>query len=98
MTVEWKARKASRIVCGDSNNLEVRIMEILSSRAGRLCRKLIAVSSTVLVVLWSVPNQVDAAAGDLDPSFGIGGKVTTPSSAANSLAIQTDGKLVVVGF
>lgn len=77
-------------------------MEILSSRAGRLCRKLIALSSTVLVILWSMPNRVEAAAGDLDPSFGSGGKVMTDflegSDEAHSLAIQTDGKIVVVGF
>lgn len=74
-------------------------MRILSSRAReRVCRKLIAISSTVLVILCSVPNRVHAAAGDLDPSFGSGGKVTTsPGGEANSLAIQTDGKLVIVG-
>ncbi len=38
------------------------------------------------------------AAGDLDPSFGVGGKVATSfgdASFANSTAIQSDGKIVV---
>ena len=67
-----------------------------------LCRKLVAISVTVFVILWSVPNRVEAAAGDLDPSFGSGGKVTTDflegSDQAHSVAIQPDGKIVVVGF
>jgi len=41
------------------------------------------------------------AAGDLDPTFGNGGKVTTDFSvptAASALAIQGDGKLIVAGI
>jgi len=42
------------------------------------------------------------SAGDLDPTFGMGGKVTTdfpPStnSSASSIAVQLDGKIVVAG-
>ena len=42
-------------------------------------------------------------AGDLDPTFGVGGKVLTdftgPVSALGSrAAIQTDGKIVVAGY
>src|SRR4030095_8365341 len=40
--------------------------------------------------------------GDLDPSFGRGGKVTTDFSGnwdfANAIAIQSDGKIVAAGF
>lgn len=39
--------------------------------------------------------------GTLDPSFGVGGKVTTPfsgPSGANAIAIQPDGKQVLAGF
>jgi len=43
-----------------------------------------------------------AAAGDLDPSFGTGGKVTTDFGAINadgrSVVVQGDGKIVVAGF
>lgn len=41
-----------------------------------------------------------AAPGDLDPSFGSGGKVVTnffgSSDEANAVALQLDGKIVVV--
>ena len=51
--------------------------------------------------LTLTPTVCLADAGDLDPAFGIGGKVTTDFASsfdvANSVAIQADGKIVVVG-
>ena len=62
---------------------------------------------------WSAPGGSVAAesleprcllsAGHLDPSFGVGGKVTTTfgssqSVAANGMAVQSDGKIVVAGY
>ncbi len=45
--------------------------------------------------------QAQAAPGDLDPSFGNGGKVVTSISGSNAyasdIAIQSDGKIVAVG-
>jgi len=45
--------------------------------------------------------QTQAAPGDLDPSFGNGGKVITEfgvgNSSANAAAVQPDGKFVAVG-
>jgi CSLREA domain-containing protein len=45
--------------------------------------------------------QTPAAPGDLDPSFGNGGKVVTSisggSAIASDIAIQSDGKIVAVG-
>ena len=45
--------------------------------------------------------MAQAADGDLDPTFGIGGMVMTDISRstdiANAVAVQADGKLVVVG-
>ena len=38
-----------------------------------------------------------AHAGDLDPTFGTGGIVTTANSGANAAALQSDGKIVVAG-
>ena len=60
----------------------------------------VAVAGTVLVFLsFSLPAY--AAAGDLDPTFGVGGKVTTEFSTrqgrVNTVAWQTDGKLVSAG-
>lgn len=47
-------------------------------------------------------NQTLAASGDLDSSFGSGGKVTTPVGSgrdlAQAMALQTDGKIVVAGY
>ena len=51
-----------------------------------------------LAVLLLVANGVGAADGDLDPSFGTGGKVVTilaDHGGAADVAIQDDGKIVV---
>jgi hypothetical protein len=51
--------------------------------------------------LFSIPSA-SAEVGDLDTSFDTDGKVTTaigPSSdVATSIALQSDGKIVVVGY
>ena len=68
---------------------------------------------TALLFLSSLPNhahaiaqevETQAGSGDLDPTFGNGGKLTTifaggspPYASAYALAIQTDGKVVAVG-
>jgi len=42
-----------------------------------------------------------AQPGSLDASFGTGGKVTTPigsGATGNSVAIQSDGKILVAGY
>src|SRR5207237_10393012 len=59
---------------------------------------------TAAIVLTSFiigPQFAQAAAGDLDPTFGSGGMVTTDinrsTDLAKAVAIQSDGKLVVVG-
>jgi uncharacterized delta-60 repeat protein len=45
---------------------------------------------------------VEAAAGDLDPTFGSGGKVVTSFPGgldiANDVAVQSDGKIILAGF
>jgi len=59
----------------------------------------LAVCIPLAVGLLAVPAQ--AAPGDLDLSFGTGGKVKTDfgpfSNSANAIAIQADSKIVVVG-
>jgi len=64
-----------------------------------VCRGMMAAA---IVLAGSItPQVVCAAAGDLDPTFGTGGKVKTDirhgTDLANAVAIQPDGKLVVVG-
>jgi uncharacterized delta-60 repeat protein len=58
------------------------------------------VAALVVGAIVPVP-PASAAGGDLDPSFGGDGKVTTDFTvgldAARDVAIQTDGKIVVAG-
>jgi uncharacterized delta-60 repeat protein len=55
-----------------------------------------------LLAVGPLPAGARAADGDLDPTFGSGGKVVTnfnlPASAAGGVAIQADGKIVAAGF
>ena len=58
--------------------------------------------TAAIMLTWFIRPQVaQAAAGDLDPTFGIGGMMTTDinrsTDIANAVAVQADGKLVVVG-
>ncbi|MFD5426499.1 calcium-binding protein [Streptomyces sp. NPDC127084] len=73
--------------------------------AGRLRSRVSSVGAVaalaMALVLFS-PGLAQAAPGDLDPTFGTGGKVTTGFGAGLSpfgedLAIQADGKIVAVG-
>jgi len=62
-----------------------------------------ASTTVALVALFYllIPGFAWGAAGDLDPSFGAGGKVTTDFfgywDAASSVALQADGKIVAAG-
>src|SRR5438067_1770070 len=62
----------------------------------------LAVIVVSLALLSIAPRLVQAAAGDLDPTFGNGGVVQTTfgDSAAegNDVVLQADGKIIVVGF
>ena len=59
----------------------------------------LAISAAATMLLFS--GSAQAADGDLDPTFGTGGQVTTDlahsTDIANAVAVQADGKLVVVG-
>jgi uncharacterized delta-60 repeat protein len=62
------------------------------------------VSAVLIGVIAASPAQLArAAAGDLDPAFGVDGKVlpffqTSVSQGINDVALQADGKIVVTGF
>ena len=63
---------------------------------------IIAYAAIVVATLFIFVRISSAATdGDLDPAFGSGGKVTTDfsnrSNGANAIALQSDGKIVVVG-
>src|SRR5437588_4898228 len=51
----------------------------------------------LLALLLFGSTTITAAPGDLDPTFGIGGKLTDGAAFAHDVAIQSDGKIVVVG-
>jgi uncharacterized delta-60 repeat protein len=58
-------------------------------------------ASATGAALFALAGAVLAASGDLDPSFGLGGRVLTDfnlsTDIAYAVAVQADGKLVVVG-
>ena len=61
-----------------------------------------AICATAITLVFVVSGRtVLAVDGDLDPTFGADGKVLTDfdhsTDIANAVAIQADGKLVVVG-
>ena len=77
-------------------NLQVSV----SQRCGLTTHFRVICASAVMVLIMS--GQIaQAADGDLDPTFGTDGKVLTDfdhsTDIANAVAVQTDGKLVVIG-
>ena len=65
-----------------------------------LCRTLLLAFASALLSAFA-PATI-AAPGDLDATFGTGGKVITPigsgTDKVNSVALQNDGKIVVAGY
>src|SRR5439155_8159035 len=77
-------------------------MQITRSKLCRLAIHCRAIGATAIILtLFSSVQMAQAADGDLDPTFGTSGMVTTDidhsTDIANAVAIQADGKLVVVG-
>jgi uncharacterized delta-60 repeat protein len=69
--------------------------------AGRRARSLASVAVAACLLLPVAAAPAGAAPGDLDPTFGGDGRVTTDFTAgfdgATGVALQADGKVVVVG-
>ncbi|HSE97406.1 MAG TPA: hypothetical protein VLD57_03985, partial [Blastocatellia bacterium] len=65
-------------------------------------RQAFALLAALLIVVSSLFVRVQAADGDLDLTFDAGGKTTTNFlggfDAGSSVAIQSDGKIVVAGY
>jgi uncharacterized delta-60 repeat protein len=60
----------------------------------------LSLSLALILVSCALVIDVEAAEGDLDPTFGIAGKVTTDFIGYNSavdVAVQRDDKIIVVG-
>ena len=67
-----------------------------------IARRCVMATAIVVAATVLLPKESTGAAGDLDPSFGVGGKVTTAfimtlSDSRVALALQPDGKLVAAG-
>lgn len=64
-------------------------------------RKLLALTLVALLSCWTVANRTQADAGDLDQTFGTGGRVNTDFmnsfDFAFALAVQPDGKIIAAG-
>ena len=77
-------------------------MQMSSCKRCRFNAYFNAICATAIILAFVVSGRtVLAVDGDLDPAFGTDGKVLTDfdhsTDIANAVAIQADGKLVVVG-
>jgi len=77
-------------------------MQIIYSKLCQLATHCRAIGATgIILTLFASVQMAQATDGDLDPTFGTGGMVTTDlnhsTDIANAVAVQTDGKLIVVG-
>ena len=85
-------------------------MQITNSRRCRFATRCRAIAATAIILTFFVGGQMaQAADGDLDPTFGTAGLPTLETRGrvmtdfdhstdiANAVAVQADGKLVVVG-
>ena len=65
-------------------------------------RSLAISGAALMLVFWASGQMAQAAGGDLDPTFGTGGMLMTDinhsTDIATAVAVQADGKLVVVGL
>jgi uncharacterized delta-60 repeat protein len=83
--------------------MRTKFADVHLKLARRRGHKLLVFTLVALLLCWRSPFSVRAVAGDLDPTFGTGGRVTTDfgnsfDEQASALAIQPDGKLVAGGF
>jgi uncharacterized delta-60 repeat protein len=77
-------------------------MEITHSKLRRFATHSRATGATAIILaLFMSMQMAQAVDGDLDPTFGTGGMLMTDihrsTDLANAVAVQADGKLVVVG-
>jgi len=74
---------------------------MLQIQSSGLRRALVAVTIAFIFASFMPTRRAQAAAGDLDPTFGVGGKVVTSFSPGmadvGGIIAQPDGRLVVAG-
>ena len=100
----WKGDKLPLIqAVNERTVMQTNQTSILSRRNPRrnFPQRLAAGTVATILLLAVRAQPAQAADGDLDPTFGTGGQVTTDfnhsTDIANAVALQSDGKLVVVG-
>src|SRR5689334_11899866 len=75
--------------------------EIIMKRLTRIFASAISLALAFILVAANLSGNAQAATGDLDTTFGTGGKVTThlfsDFNSASAVAIQADGKILVTG-
>ncbi len=75
---------------------------MMTLHASSPLRLTIVVVATLMAWLPGGARLAHAAAGDLDPTFGSGGKVITdlggPVDTPFSVAVQSDGRILVAGY
>jgi uncharacterized delta-60 repeat protein len=66
-----------------------------------MIRRILFFTATIIFIFSGAPRMAAAADGDLDLTFGSGGKVVTDFGGSNdwlgNIAVQPDGKIVAVG-
>jgi uncharacterized delta-60 repeat protein len=76
-------------------------MQFINSTLYRFASRCCQLGATIVLTFFASAQMALATDGDLDPTFGIGGMLTTDinrsTDIANAVAVQGDGKLVVVG-
>src|SRR5262245_56136753 len=79
--------------------MSIRIAVLRGLHSPRAGRQLVALAVGTLLLSAGAAAQLP---GDLDPSFGVGGKLLVDfngsTDIAEDVAVQPDGKLVVVGL
>lgn len=87
-----------RSVQGETRNVTTWGMVVM--RTPRIVVGVVVAAVVGVPVAWAPP--AGAAPGDLDPTFGTGGRVTTDvaggSDVALAVVIQPDGRIVVAGI
>jgi uncharacterized delta-60 repeat protein len=87
-----------------STTIETTTETAQPGRSPRVLRAVLRLlpAAVLLASQVAVAAPAQAKAGDLDGTFGTGGKVTTdfggPVDGARALAVQADGKLVAAGY
>jgi uncharacterized delta-60 repeat protein len=93
-----KGQKGNRFRLNWSDSVSALVLkELTQMKHSARIHRYVGVSLLILSIHAAVPMNVPAAPGDLDTTFGNGGKVTDGPGIIYSVAMQEDGKIVTAG-